>query len=151
MHVPRVIITDKLKRYGAAKQELLPGVEHCQSRYLKNQCENSHRPTRHPWNIAQGFNRLRPTIFVGVRANCPTLCSRRPRLSASAYRHEMRQRFEVGLRSWVQSGLPKRQDDRDSIPICLMRGLAHNKLTMPKYRVVLHRSCWLDKHYFVRI
>src|SRR6266404_1330031 len=27
MYVPRVLITDKLKSYGAAKQEILPGVE----------------------------------------------------------------------------------------------------------------------------
>src|ERR1043166_8785509 len=44
-YVPRVIITDKLKSYGAAKREILPGVEHRQSRYLNNRCENSHRPT----------------------------------------------------------------------------------------------------------
>jgi putative transposase len=29
-YVPRVIITDKLKSYGAAKREFLPGVEHRQ-------------------------------------------------------------------------------------------------------------------------
>jgi transposase-like protein len=29
-----VLITDKLKSYGAAKREILPGVEHRQSRYL---------------------------------------------------------------------------------------------------------------------
>src|SRR5215831_6173049 len=34
-YVPRVIITDKLKSYGAAKREILPGVEHRQSRYLR--------------------------------------------------------------------------------------------------------------------
>src|SRR5919108_4608146 len=45
-YVPRVIITDKLKSYGAAKRESLPGVGHRQSRYLNNRCENSHRPTR---------------------------------------------------------------------------------------------------------
>jgi hypothetical protein len=45
-YVPRVIITDKLKSYGAAKREILPGVEYRQSRYLNNRCENSHRPTR---------------------------------------------------------------------------------------------------------
>src|SRR5712691_6510809 len=45
-YVPRVIIPDKLKSYGAAKREILPGVEHRQSRYLNNRCENSHRPTR---------------------------------------------------------------------------------------------------------
>jgi putative transposase len=33
-YVPRVIITDKLKSYGAAKRELLPGVEHRQSRHI---------------------------------------------------------------------------------------------------------------------
>ena len=45
-YVPRVIITDKLKSYGAAKRESLPGVEHRQSRSLKDRCENSHRPMR---------------------------------------------------------------------------------------------------------
>ena len=44
-YVPRVIITDKLRSYGAAKREILPGVEHRQSRYLNNRIEVSHRPT----------------------------------------------------------------------------------------------------------
>src|SRR3712207_4733977 len=39
-YVPRVIVTDKLKSYGVAKRELLPGVEHRQSRYLNNRAEN---------------------------------------------------------------------------------------------------------------
>lgn len=33
-YVPRVIITDKLKSYGAAKREMLPGVEHRQHKRL---------------------------------------------------------------------------------------------------------------------
>jgi putative transposase len=45
-YVPRLLITDKLKSYAAAKREVMPGVEHRQSRYLNNRCENSHRPTR---------------------------------------------------------------------------------------------------------
>jgi putative transposase len=45
-YLPRVIITDQLKSYGAAKRAMLPGVVHRQSRYLKNRCEYSHRPTR---------------------------------------------------------------------------------------------------------
>jgi transposase-like protein len=45
-YVPRVIVTDKLRSYGAAKREVLPDVEHRQSRYLNNRAENSHRPTR---------------------------------------------------------------------------------------------------------
>src|SRR5260370_35287294 len=45
-YVPRVIITDKLKSYGAAKCEILPGVEHRQHKGLNNRPENSHQPTR---------------------------------------------------------------------------------------------------------
>jgi putative transposase len=41
-----VIVTDKLGSYGTAKREILPGVEHRQSRYLNNRCEVSHQPTR---------------------------------------------------------------------------------------------------------
>ena len=38
-YVPRVIITDKLKSYGAAKREILPRVEHRQHRYLRGSPE----------------------------------------------------------------------------------------------------------------
>src|SRR6266478_6041712 len=44
-YVPRVIITEKLKSYGAAKREILPVVAHRQSRSLNNRCEHAHRPT----------------------------------------------------------------------------------------------------------
>jgi len=43
---PRVIVTDKLRSYGAAKKALIPGVEHRQHKGLNNRAENSHRPTR---------------------------------------------------------------------------------------------------------
>jgi putative transposase len=43
---PRVIITDKLRSYGAAKKLIMPDIEHRQSRYLNNRVENSHQPTR---------------------------------------------------------------------------------------------------------
>jgi putative transposase len=45
-YVPRVIITDKLKSYSAAKAEVLPSVEHCQNKGQNNRAENSHQPTR---------------------------------------------------------------------------------------------------------
>jgi DDE domain len=45
-YVPRVIVTDKLKSYAAAKRVILPSVEHRQSRYLNNRAEVSHQPTR---------------------------------------------------------------------------------------------------------
>src|SRR4028119_820751 len=54
-YVPRVLITDKLASYGAAKRELLPSVEHRQSRYLNNRGENSHQPTRKRERVMQRF------------------------------------------------------------------------------------------------
>jgi putative transposase len=43
---PRVMITDKLASYGAAKREIMPGLEHRQHKGLNNRAENSHQPTR---------------------------------------------------------------------------------------------------------
>src|SRR6267142_5057015 len=45
-YVPRVIITDKLKSYSAARAELMPSVKHLQQKYQNNRAENSHQPTR---------------------------------------------------------------------------------------------------------
>ena len=45
-YVPRIIITDQLKSYRAAKAEVLPGVEHQQGKGLNSRAENSHQPTR---------------------------------------------------------------------------------------------------------
>src|SRR5690242_4534505 len=58
-YVPRVIVTDKLKSYGAAKREILPGVEHRQNRYLNNRCEVSHQPTRRHERHMQRFKSAR--------------------------------------------------------------------------------------------
>ncbi len=77
-YVPRVVITDKLKSYGAAKREIMPGVEHRQSRYLNNRCENSHRPTRQRERRMQGFKSpghaetiaRTPGCFHPARASC---------------------------------------------------------------------------------
>jgi len=52
---PRVLITDKLKSYGAAKRGLMPGVEHRQHKGLNNRAENSHLPTRKRERIMQRF------------------------------------------------------------------------------------------------
>jgi len=95
-YVPRVIITDKLKSYGAAKREILPGVEHRQSRYLNNRCENSHRPTRQREYRMQGFKSPGHAQRF-LSAYGPIAQHFRPRrhlLSASGYREEMRNRFE---------------------------------------------------------
>ena len=54
-YAPRVIVTDKLRSYGAAKRDVLPTVEHRQSRYLNNRTENSHQPTRRRERQMQRF------------------------------------------------------------------------------------------------
>jgi putative transposase len=54
-YVPRVIVTDKLKSYRAAKREILLGVEHRQHRYLNNRAENSHQSTRQRERRIQRF------------------------------------------------------------------------------------------------
>jgi putative transposase len=54
-YVPRAFVTDKLKSYAAAKRQILPGVEHRQSRYLNNRAENSHQPTRRRERQMQRF------------------------------------------------------------------------------------------------
>jgi putative transposase len=43
---PRVLVTDKLRSYAVAHREVMPSVEHRQSRYLHNRVENSHQPTQ---------------------------------------------------------------------------------------------------------
>jgi putative transposase len=43
---PRVMVTDKLRSYSAAKAELIAGVEHRSHKGLNNRAENSHLPLR---------------------------------------------------------------------------------------------------------
>jgi hypothetical protein len=43
---PRVMITDKLGSYGAAKKEIMPGVEHRQHKGLNNQLAPANKATR---------------------------------------------------------------------------------------------------------
>ena len=40
-YTPRVIVTDKLRSYGAAKREVMLGIEHRQSRHLNNRAHVS--------------------------------------------------------------------------------------------------------------
>jgi putative transposase len=99
-YVPRVLITDKLKSYAAAKREVMPGVAHRQSRYLNNRCENSHRPTRERERRMQRFKSPGHAQRF-LSAYGPIAQHFRPRrhlLSAADYRQEMRNRFE----SWAE-------------------------------------------------
>jgi putative transposase len=96
-YVPRVIITDQLKSYGAALREVLPSVEHRQHRYLNNRAENSHQPTRQRERRMQGFKS--PGHAQGFLAVYGPISQhfrpRRHRLHAPEYRQQMTQRFQT--------------------------------------------------------
>jgi putative transposase len=96
-YVPRVIITDKLKSYGAAKQEILPGVKHRQHRYPNNRAENSHQLTRQRERRMQGFKSPgHAQRFLSAYGPITQhFRPRRHRFSASTYRHEMSRRFDT--------------------------------------------------------
>ena len=96
-YAPRVIITDKLKSYGAAKREILPGVEHRQHRYLNNRAENSHQPTRQRERRMQGCKSAghAQRFLAAYGPITQHFRPRRHRLSASAYRQEMQRRFDT--------------------------------------------------------
>jgi hypothetical protein len=96
-YVPRVIITDKLGSYEAAKKEVLPSVEHRRHKRLNNRAENSHQPTRQRERTMRHFTSAGHAqrflaAFEPIREH---FCSRRHRLKAEAYRQERAQRFLV--------------------------------------------------------
>jgi transposase-like protein len=67
---PRVIITDKLASYAAARRELLPSVEHHRGGRLNNQAEISHQPTRERERKMRGLKSIDApcaTIAFGPR------------------------------------------------------------------------------------
>jgi putative transposase len=53
------MITDKLQSYGAAKREIMPGVEHRSHKGLNNRAENSHKPVRRRERIMKRFKSAR--------------------------------------------------------------------------------------------
>ncbi|SAL06846.1 IS element transposase [Caballeronia calidae] len=56
---PRVIVTDKLRSYAAANNELGLNVEHRQHKGLNNRAENSHEPTRVREKVMRRFKSAR--------------------------------------------------------------------------------------------
>jgi putative transposase len=96
-YVPRVIITDKRTSYGAAKWEVLPGVEHRQHRYLNNRAENLHQPTRQRERRMQGFKSAghAQRCLAASERIAQHFRPRRHRFSAPAYRQEMQRRLQI--------------------------------------------------------
>ena len=97
---PRVIITDKLRSYAAAKRIVMPRVAHRQHRYLNNRAENSHQATRERERRMRRFKSARHAQrFVEVHGIIGShFRPRRHLLSAAEYRGLRSKRF----RTWNQ-------------------------------------------------
>ncbi|WP_371384210.1 IS6 family transposase [Rhodococcus sp. GXMU-t2271] len=104
-YVPRVVVTDKLRSYGAAHRQVIPSVEHRSHKGLNNRAENSHQPTRQRERAMKRFTspghaQRFLSAFSGVS---PRFRPRRHRLTVDAYRDEMTERFAT----WQQiTGCP---------------------------------------------
>ena len=96
-YVPRVLVTDKLASYGAAKREVLPSVEHRQHRRLNNRAENSHQPTRQRERTMRCFKSPgHAQRFLSAHGLIREhFCPRRHRLRAHAYKEERSRRFLI--------------------------------------------------------
>jgi putative transposase len=58
-HAPRVMITDRLRSYGRARQDLMPDVEHRSHKGLNNRAENSRQSIRRRERIMKRFKSAR--------------------------------------------------------------------------------------------
>ncbi|MFE9927261.1 IS6 family transposase [Streptomyces sp. NPDC005774] len=106
--VPRVIVTDKLRSYGAAHREVMPSVEHRSHKGLNNRAENSHQPTRQRERAMKGFRSVGGAqrflaTFSGIS---PHFRPRRHLVTAAHYRTEMTTRFAIWDQVTGVAGLP---------------------------------------------
>jgi putative transposase len=96
---PRVMITDKLASYAAAKREVMPGVEHRQHKGLNNRAENSHQPTRRRERIMKRFKSAgQAQRFLSVHDQVANLFRR----SANSTASDQRQSRARALTAWAE-------------------------------------------------
>ncbi|WP_457456074.1 IS6 family transposase [Streptomyces sp. TE5632] len=106
--VPRVVVTDKLRSYGAAPREVMPSVEHRSHKGLSNRAENSHQPTRQRERAMKGFRSTGGaqrflSAFSGISSH---FRPRRHLMTATEYRTEMSARFTIWDQITSRAALP---------------------------------------------
>ncbi|MER6113983.1 IS6 family transposase [Streptomyces hirsutus] len=106
--VPRVVVTDRLRSYGAAHRQVMPSVEHRSHKGLNNRAENSHQPTRQRERALKGFRSVGGaqrflSAFSGIS---PHFRPRRHLMTAHDYRAEMTVRFAIWDQVTGVAGLP---------------------------------------------
>src|SRR5215813_5252824 len=96
MRPPRVVITDKLASYGAAKRQLMP-AEHRQHKRLNNRAENSHQPTRRRERQMKQFKSAgHAQRFLSVHDHINNLFHlRRDHVTAAEHRASRTQKFQI--------------------------------------------------------
>ena len=94
-YAPRVVITDKLARYGAARRDVLPSVEHRRHKGLNTRAENSHQPTRERERRMRRFKSAghAQRFLAAYGPIAAHFRPRRHRLTAAAYRDTRHERF----------------------------------------------------------
>jgi putative transposase len=93
---PRVMITDKLASYAAAKREAMPGVEHRQHKGLNNRAENSHQPTRRRERIMKRFKSAgQAQRFLSVHDQVANLFRRSTHSKAADHRRARARAFQA--------------------------------------------------------
>ena len=93
---PRVMITDKLASYAAAKRVVMPGVEHRQHKGLNNRAENSHQPTRRRERVMKRFKSAgQAQRFLSVHDQVGNLFRRPANTNAAAHRQSRAQAFKI--------------------------------------------------------
>jgi putative transposase len=94
---PRVMVTDKLASYGAARQKLMPGVEHRRHKGLNNRAENSRQPTRRRERQMKRFKSARQAQrFLSAHDQIANLFRlRRDHVTAGEYRVARARAFET--------------------------------------------------------
>ena len=98
-YAPRVMITDKLASYGAARKQMRLSIEHRQHKGLNNRVENSHQPTRQKERQMKKFKSPgKAQRFLSAHGPINNLVRpRRHLLNATAYRAARKQAFSTWL------------------------------------------------------
>jgi putative transposase len=93
---PRVMITDKLASYAAAKKVVVPGLEHRQHKGLNNRAENSRQPTRRRERIMKRFKAAgQAQRFLSVHGQVANLLRRPANTNAADHRMSRARAFGV--------------------------------------------------------
>ncbi|MEQ1956131.1 IS6 family transposase [Mesorhizobium sp. CN2-181] len=101
---PRVMITDNLRSYGAARNELMPDMEHRSHKGLNNTAENSHLIVRRRERTMKRFKSSRQCQrFVSIHGPIANLFHYPRNLLTSAQYRKLR---TASMETWSRITIP---------------------------------------------